>query len=170
MEVLVDAVDRLVADRPGLQLLVAGRGEQGEFRANLPAALRERVQLLGQVSESDKARMLRSVDVYCAPNTGQESFGVILLEAMAARVPVAASDLEAFRQVLGNGSAGALFPTGDAGELAATLDRLLDDPAERAALVAAGELAVMPFDWAVVVHAVVRVYELAIAGAGILPD
>jgi phosphatidylinositol alpha-mannosyltransferase len=170
MDVLVDAADRLVATRPGLQVLVAGRGDQGEFRARLPAALRDRVVLLGQVSEADKARMLRSVDVYCAPNTGQESFGVILLEAMAARVPVAASDLEAFRQVLGNGSAGALFATGDAGALAATLDRLLDDPAERATLVAAGELAVAPYDWAVVVHAVVRVYELAIAGAGILPD
>ena len=94
----------------------------------LPAELAGRIDLLGQVSEPDKARMLRSVDVYCAPNTGQESFGMILLEAMAARTPIVASDLEAFRRVLGGGTAGALFPVGDSGGLARTLSALLDDP------------------------------------------
>src|SRR5579875_1094191 len=115
MDVLVDALRRLAAARPGLRLLVAGRGDAADFLDGLPAAVAGRVQLLGQVSEADKARLLRSVDVYCAPNTGQESFGVILLEAMAARAPVVASDIEAFRQVLVGGSAGALFPTGRAG-------------------------------------------------------
>ena len=84
--------------------------------------------------------MLRSVDVYCAPNTGQESFGVILLEAMAARTPVVASDLEAFRRVLGAGTAGELFPVGDSAALASSLAALLDDPARRKRLVAAGPL------------------------------
>ena len=72
----------------------------------------------GMVSEEDKARMLRSVDVYVAPNTGGESFGMILTEAMAAGTPVVASDLDAFRRVLDGGRAGALFPTGDAAALA----------------------------------------------------
>jgi phosphatidylinositol alpha-mannosyltransferase len=169
MEVLVAAMSRLAADRPGLRLLVAGRGEAGDFLSALPAGLAGRIDLLGQVSEADKARMLRSVDVYCAPNTGQESFGVILLEAMAADTPVVASDLEAFRRVLANGASGQLFPVGDAAALAGAIGGLLDDPALRARLVAAGTRAVAPFDWSLVVEQILRVYELAIAGAGITP-
>ena len=86
--------------------------------------------------------MLRSVDVYVAPNTGGESFGMILTEAMAAGTPVVASDLDAFRRVLDGGRAGALFPTGDAAALAAALGELLDDPARRAALAARAREAV----------------------------
>jgi phosphatidylinositol alpha-mannosyltransferase len=123
------------------------------------------VRLLGQVSEADKARMLASVDVYCAPNTGQESFGVILLEAMAAGTPIVASDLDAFRRVLDGGRAGVLFPTGNPGAAADALASLFDDPARRAELVELGRRAVAPFDWSVIVTQVLRVYELAIAGA-----
>ena len=167
MDVLVDALALLAPERPGLRLLVAGRGEAAEFLARLPREVADRLDMLGQVSERDKARMLRSVDVYCAPNTGQESFGVILLEAMAARAAIVASDLEAFRRVLGGGAAGQLFPAGDPSALAGALARVLDDPALRARLVVAGERAVAPYDWNVVAHEVVRVYELAIAGAGL---
>ncbi len=100
MDVLVDAVDLLAPELPGLRLLVAGRGDADDFLAGLPPAVADRVDLLGQVSETDKARLLRSIDVYCAPNTGQESFGIILLEAMAARTAIVASDIDAFRRVL----------------------------------------------------------------------
>jgi phosphatidylinositol alpha-mannosyltransferase len=148
-------------------VLVAGRGDRDDFLQNLPAGLAPRFRLLGQVSEADKASMLRSVDVYCAPNTGQESFGVILLEAMAARTPIVASDLDAFRRVLDSGRSGELFATGDSGGLATALAGMLDQPERRTELVAAGERTVAPYDWTVVVHAVLRVYELAIAGAGV---
>jgi phosphatidylinositol alpha-mannosyltransferase len=167
MDVLVGALEQLAPDRPGLRLLVAGRGEADDFRAALPASVAPHVELLGQVSEADKARLLRSVDLYCAPNTGQESFGVILLEAMAAGTPVVASDIEPFRRVLGAGSAGAMFPVGDAAALAGTLSALLDDPERRAELAAAGARAVAAFDWTVVTDQILRVYELAIAGAGL---
>jgi phosphatidylinositol alpha-mannosyltransferase len=167
MDVLVAALGLLAPERPGLRLLVAGRGDAEEFRAALPAGLADRVDLLGQVSEPDKARMLHSVDVYCAPNTGQESFGIILLEAMAARTPIVASDIEAFRRVLAGGAAGELFATGDPAALAAALAAVLDDPARRKRLVTAGIKAVAPFDWSVIVEQVLRVYELAIAGAGV---
>jgi phosphatidylinositol alpha-mannosyltransferase len=166
MDVLVGALEILVADRPDLRLLVAGRGEADEFRAGLPRGLGEHIDLLGMVSEADKARMLRSVDLYCAPNTGQESFGVILLEAMAARAPVVASDIAAFRRVLADGSAGALFEVGDPASCAEAIGGLLDSPARRAELAANGAAAVAPFDWSVIVDQIVRVYELAIAGAG----
>jgi len=166
MQVLIAALKQLVPSRPNLHLLVAGRGDAEGFRQALPATVRGRVTVLGQVSEPMKASLLRTVDVYCAPNTGQESFGIILLEAMAAGAPIVASDLEAFRRVLGEGSAGRLFPTGDAKALAVALAGMLDDPALRSELAAAGTRAVAPFDWSVIVAQVVRVYELAIAGAG----
>jgi phosphatidyl-myo-inositol alpha-mannosyltransferase len=166
MDVLVEALRRLVPDRPELRLLIAGRGDAEQFSAGLPPEVRAQVTILGQVSEPDKARMLRSVDVYCAPNTGQESFGIILLEAMAAGTPIVASDIDAFRRVLGGGAAGQLFHTGDPESLAAELTAVLDDPARRAQLAAAGARAVAPYDWRVVTEEVVRVYELAIAGAG----
>ncbi len=166
MDVLVDAMGHLASQRPDVQVLVAGRGDASEFTSRLPAELTRRFTMLGQVSEADKARMLRSIDVYCAPNTGQESFGVILLEAMAARTPIVASDIDAFRRVLAGGAAGELFATGDPAQLAQAIGTVLDSPQEQARLVAAGEQAVAPFDWRVVVHSVLRVYELAIAGAG----
>lgn len=165
MNVLIPALERLAPDRPGLRLLVAGRGEAEEFLDEVPAVLRDRIDLMGQVSEHDKARMLKSVDVYCAPNTGQESFGIILLEAMAAQTPIVASELDAFKRVLDGGVAGQLFPIGDSAGLARELARVLDDPALAARLVAAGTKTVAPFDWSVVVKEVLRVYELAIAGA-----
>ena len=107
--------------------------------------------------------MLRSVDVYCAPNTGQESFGVILLEAMAARTAVVASDLDSFRQVLGDGSAGLLVPVGDPFAFADGVAVLLDDPLRRAALVERASEVVAEYDWQVVARTVVKVYETVIA-------
>jgi phosphatidylinositol alpha-mannosyltransferase len=167
MDVLVAALEQLVPECPGLRLLVAGRGDADAFRASLSRNVAGRIDLLGQVSEQDKASLLRSVDVYCAPNTGQESFGIILLEAMAAGTAVVASDLDAFRRVLGGGAAGRLFRTGDAQALATALGALLDDPDERARLVAAGRSAVAPYDWSIITAQILRVYELAIAGAGV---
>lgn len=163
--VLVDAVRRLAADRPGLRLLVAGPGDTGEARDGLPAGLADRVVFLGQVSEEDKARMLASVDVYVAPNLGGESFGVVLTEAMAAGAAILASDLDAFRAVLDGGSAGELFPPGDAAALAERLGRLLDDPWRRAELAARGREVVAAYDWPAVAAQVLGVYETVMAQA-----
>lgn len=100
MSVLLAAMTELVRSRPGVRLLVAGRGQEQDFLHELPDELRASVVMLGMVSEHDKAALLRSVDVYVAPNTGGESFGIILLEALAAGTPIVASDLPAFRRVL----------------------------------------------------------------------
>jgi phosphatidylinositol alpha-mannosyltransferase len=124
------------------------------------------VILLGQVTEEDKARVYHSVDVFCAPNTGGESFGIVLAEAMAAGAPIAASDLDAFRQVLRGGAAGELFETGDPAALAQAAARLLDDPARRASLSAAASEAVRVYDWPVVARNVVAVYKAAVAAHG----
>jgi phosphatidylinositol alpha-mannosyltransferase len=106
--------------------------------------------------------MLRSVDVYVAPNTGGESFGMILTEAMAAGATIAASDLDAFRRVLDGGRAGALFPTGDTAALTAVLAELLDDPQRRATLAECAREVVKTFDWPSVANRVLEVYATAI--------
>ena len=131
--------------------------------------LADRLDVLGGVDDATKAAALRSMDVYCAPNMGGESFGMVLTEAMAAGAPVLASDLGAFRAVLSatgirrRRSAGVLFPTGDARALAAELAALLDDPQRRAALGAAARARAAAFDWPVVAADVLRVYRAAIA-------
>ncbi|MCG5434562.1 glycosyltransferase family 4 protein [Micromonospora foliorum] len=160
--VLRDAFVALAATRPGLRLLVAGPGDPDDLYDQFPAELHERITFLGLVSEADKARMLRSVHLYVAPNTGGESFGMILTEALAAGTTVVASDLDAFRRVLDGGRAGRLFPTGDPVGLRGVLSELLDDPAGRATLSACGDQVVANFDWPVVARRVLEVYAAAI--------
>jgi phosphatidylinositol alpha-mannosyltransferase len=160
--VLMRAFAALAPDRPGLRLLVAGPGDPDDLDEKIPPGLARRITFLGKVSEPDKARMLRSVDVYVAPNIGGESFGMILTEAMAAGTPVAASDLVAFRRVLDNGRAGALFPVTDWAALARELGVLLDDPDLRARLAEHGRRFVARYDWSVVAEQILEVYASAI--------
>jgi phosphatidylinositol alpha-mannosyltransferase len=159
LPVLLAAFEKLAPSRPGLRLLIAGPGDPDEVRDSLPAAIADRVELLGLVSDADKARMLASVDVYVAPNIGGESFGIVLLEAMAVGTPVLASDLEAFRAVLEGGRSGRLFATGDSDDLAATAAEMLDDPDARAALVRLGKATARSYDWSTVARDIERVYE-----------
>ena len=164
LSVLLRAFDLLAAQRPNLRLLIAGPGDADEQKGKLPAALRDRAVFLGEVTETEKVRVLHSVDVFCSPNTGGESFGIVTAEAMAAGTPIVASDIEAFRQVLRNGRAGELFAAGDPADLARVAGRLLDDPARRAELSVAALAAVAEYDWAVVAREVVSVYETVVLG------
>lgn len=161
---LMAAFPRIVAEFPGVRLLVAGRGDAQDAVADLPAALRAQVVFLGMVGDREKARLLRSVDVYVAPNTGGESFGIILVEAMSASAPVLASDLDAFRQVLDAGRAGALFPVEDAQALAASAIALLHDPVRRSELRDIGRKHVRRYDWESVGNDILGVYETVTAG------
>jgi phosphatidylinositol alpha-mannosyltransferase len=166
MPVLLDAVRMLAPSRKDLRVLVAGRGDIAGLRRQAgPVA--DRLDVLGPVDDATKAAALRSLDVFCAPNTGGESFGIVLTEALAAGAPVLASNLDAFRAVLvplsEDHPAGVLFPSGDAAALAERLAALLDDPARRAALSAAGRARAADFGWPVVAAAVLRVYRAAIA-------
>lgn len=168
--VLLAAFLRLAPARPGLRLLVAGPGDPAEVLADVPAAIADRITFLGLVTEQVKASMLRSVDIYVAPNTGGESFGMILTEAMAAGTPVVASDLDAFRRVLDDGRAGALFPNGDGDALADTLGVLFDDPVRRQELAGRAFAEVSEYDWPVVAARVLEVYLSAIEATPHEPD
>jgi len=163
MAVLLGALRRLVPDFPDLQLLVVGRGDPDDLRAAAGQELADRIVLLGQADDKVKAQALRSMDVYCAPNTGGESFGVILTEAMAAGTAVVASDIDAFRRVLDDGAFGILAAVHDEAALAEAIRVMLTDPARRAELAAAAQKRVAAFDWSVLTTRVLRVYETAIA-------
>ncbi|ALO07113.1 Phosphatidylinositol alpha-mannosyltransferase [Streptomyces venezuelae] len=165
LPVLMRALPRILTERPGARLLVAGRGDEEEAVASLPPEMRSRVEFLGMVSDEDKARLLRSVDVYVAPNTGGESFGIILVEAMSAGAPVLAADLDAFAQVLDQGGAGELFANEDADALADAAIRLLGDETRRAELSARGSSHVRRFDWNTVGADILAVYETVTDGA-----
>jgi phosphatidylinositol alpha-mannosyltransferase len=156
---LLSAFELLAAGRPGLRLLVAGYGDADDALRQVPVALRGRIVMLGQVSDEDKVRVYHSVDVFCAPNTGGESFGIVLAEAMAAGAPIVASDIDAFRRVLRGGQAGELFANGDSRALAGAVERLLDDPRRRASLSAAASAAVRDYDWPTVARDVTKVYQ-----------
>lgn len=165
LEVLLAAVPTLLAEVPGARVLVAGRGETGPAQAReLIGDAADAVEFLGAVSDEDKARLLASVDVYCAPQTGGESFGIVLVEAMSAGACVVASDLGAFARVLDDGAAGVLFPTGDAQGLGSTLARVLTDGPLRAGVCAHATGLVERYDWSAVVQQVEAVYEMAVAG------
>jgi len=164
LPVLLRAFTLMAPDRPGLRLLLAGPGDAAETAQRVPDELRDRVVILGRVSEQDKIRAYHSVDVFVAPNVGGESFGIVLAEAMSAGAPIVASDIEAFRRVLRDGRAGALFETGSAEDLAARAGELLDDPERRKRLSAEATAAVRAYDWSTVAREVVRVYETVAAG------
>jgi phosphatidyl-myo-inositol alpha-mannosyltransferase len=159
LDVLVQALPDALRAIPGLRVLVAGAGDVDEARAGLPPDLSRACSFVGQLSDADKASLLRSVDLYVAPHTGGESFGIVLIEAMSAGAPVLASDLPAFRRVLEDGACGELVPTGVPQAQAGAMVGLLTDPTRRSELAARGRLAVTRYDWSVVARQIVDVYE-----------
>jgi len=164
MAVLLDALPKVVERFADVQLLVVGHGDEDQLLSQA-GELAKHIRLLGQVDDAEKASAMCSADVYCAPNIGGESFGIVLVEAMAAGTPVVASDLDAFRRVLRDGDVGRLVPTGDGDALADALIAMLEDEALRGRYAAAGSEEVRRYDWSVVASQIMRVYE-TVAGAG----
>lgn len=165
--VFARAAQALADAYPGARFLAAGDGEEDGRRMlgkiDPSGALEERFEFLGRISEDEKASFYRSLTMYVAPQTGGESFGIVLAEAMAAGCPVVASDLPAFVDVTEEGADAALFSNGDAEDLADTMRRLLADPALRARLATAGQERSRDFDWGRVVDRVLEVYERALS-------
>jgi len=171
LDVLTSALPSIIDQVPELQVIVAGPGDAQDRHQRLDPRIAGHVTFLGRLSDQDKVRALRSVDLYVAPHTGGESFGIVLIEAMAAQAPVLASDLPAFRRVLQDGQAGRLFPTEDASALANEAVALLRDPPARQALVEQGSRRVRSFDWASVVSDVLAVYEaVTVTGEPVTED
>jgi phosphatidylinositol alpha-mannosyltransferase len=164
MGVLLAALPTLVERFEDLELLIVGRGDPDELRSQA-GALAGHLRFLGQADDAAKASAMRSVDVYCAPNIGGESFGIVLVEAMAAGAAVVASDLYAFRRVLRDGEAGRLVAVDDEQSLAAGLIAVLDNKQLAEGYIEAGARAVKRYDWSVVASQILRVYETVVGAS-----
>ena len=157
----------------GSRLLVVGSGPQ-EREARRYVATRglQGVEFLGRVSNAEKAQLYKTADVYASPATGGESFGIVLLEAMAAGTPIVASDIHGYKGVLRRGREGLLVPPREPRELAIAIDRLLRDPALREQMGAAGQARAEEFSWPRVTARVEDYYGFVIrrlAASGTLP-
>lgn len=158
LSVLMEAVPNLVRAIPNLRILIAGPGEGLEVMQLLNPTLRNRVVFLGRLSDEEKASFLKSVDIYVAPNTGGESFGIILAEAMAAGAAIVASDLPAFESVLGKGKYGLTFTNSDSSNLAKQIIALAKNSKAIAQLRAEAQIGANRFDWKVVGPEIMNVY------------
>lgn len=159
LPVLLAAMPALLAAHPGLRLLIAGPGSPSDVLEGIDPRVAAACEFLGLVSEEDKRSLLRSVDAYVAPNTGGESFGIILIEAMSAGAPVVASDIPAFVSVLNDGACGALFRNEDARDLVRAVHHVLRSPQDRERFREDGHQRALRFDWSRVATEVMNVYE-----------
>ena len=173
LQILLDALPIIARFIPDVRLLIAGPGDGDELIKKLDIGLRNRIVFLGFLTEQEKASFLKSITVYVAPNTGGESFGIILTEALSAGTPVVASDIPAFQAVLENGDAGLLFKNGDSPDLAKVLIGLLRNEQLQQNLSSKGKLSSQKYDWQVVADQILSVYEMAMAGnkkVGLISD
>ncbi len=166
LSILVSALPQIIREVPDVRVIVAGPGDAAEFLQDVPSHLHDRFSFLGRITEQEKADFLHSIGVYVAPNTGGESFGIILAEALAAGAVVVASDIPAFKALLGNGAYGSLFSSEDASSLANSISSLLQNPTEREKLKIEGKIYAQKFDWDEVAMRIYDVYEMAMVGLG----
>ena len=164
LQVLIDSLAIVARFIPDVRYLIAGPGDSEEFMKKLNLQLRSRITFLGRLSDKQKESFLKSVEIYVAPNTGGESFGIILTEALSAGTAVIASDIPAFKAVLENGEVGDLFKNEDSADLAKAIVGLLRDDDRRKKLASNGKLSSQKYDWQVVAEQIESVYEMAIAG------
>lgn len=158
LEVLIQAMTRL-RDLDA-ELLVAGTGPQDKEMRALARSLLVDARFLGRVDDETKAALFKRADLYCAPGLGGESFGIVLVEAMAAGTPVVCSDLPGFRAVAAN--AAVLVSPGDPGLLADAIRKVLTDDALAQRMGKGGALTASGYDWSRLVGNVENIYGRAV--------
>jgi len=157
---LLKAYHRLRKRRVDARLLVIGAGPNlREYRRYVGLRKIRDVEFLGRVTDEEKARYLASADIFCAPSTGQESFGIVLLEAMAAGVPIVASDIHGYKQVVQRNVQGLLVEPRNSKQLAAALYALSRDEELRSEMGEAGRSRAQEYSWRQVTEQVVDYYH-----------
>ena len=160
---LLRAFRKLQRDGVRARLLLVGTGPgEREARRYVLTRQLDDVEFLGRVSEAQKAQLFKTADIYVSPATGRESFGIVLLEAMSAGAPIICSDIHGYRGVVRRERDGILVEPGNADALAASIRRLIDDPALRVQLSRAGEERAQLFTWERVGQAVEEYYGFVI--------
>ncbi len=163
---LLEAYAALKRSHPETRLIVIGHGPLlGRMRRFVQRHHLGDVLFAGRVSNVEKARFYKTADVYCAPSTGQESFGVVLLEAMAAGTAVVASDIHGYKRVVQRNLSGLLVEPKDPDALCHAITRLIDDPDLRRRIGDAGARRAPEYDWSHVAKELVEVYEEVLRGA-----
>lgn len=161
LKYLLGAYSRLKWDWPDIRLIVVGPGNPDMDSQHIIGERNlQDVMFVGGVSEEDKARYFRSADVYCSPATGKESFGIVLLEAMASGAPIVASRIDGYSDVIRDGHDGVLVPPKNEAALASTIERLLRDKALRARLSCNGLDTVQEYRWDRVARRVMDHYRV----------
>jgi len=171
---LLKAYHRLRKRHVDARLLVVGSGpKERELRRYVGLRQIRDVEFLGRVSDDDKARYFASADIFCAPATGQESFGIVLLEAMATGVPIVASDIHGYKNVMQRGIQGLLVEPRNHRALAAALYTLSQDPELRHRMGEAGRVRAPDYSWERVTERIVDYYyevrEQALASGAVAP-
>jgi phosphatidyl-myo-inositol alpha-mannosyltransferase len=158
---LLAAMPRVVERTGGrARLLIVGNSYlRAQLEARVPAALRDHIRFLGHVPSADLPRWFATGDIFVSPASGNESFGIVLLEAMAAGRPVVATDIPGYRSVIQPGENAEAFPPGDVASLARVLVRLIEDPARRAELARRGRARALEFAWPRVTDRIEAVYR-----------
>lgn len=157
---------------PDARLLVVGAysdREKAPFLRYAHAHKLHGIHLIGYISPEELPRYYRTATIFCAPSTGFESFGIVLLEAMAAGVPIVASDIAGYRTVLQDGGAGLLVPPSDEQAIARAIIALLCEPARRAQMSECGKRRAAPYDWGIVAQRVLAYYDQLIAARAAMP-
>jgi phosphatidylinositol alpha-mannosyltransferase len=149
---------------PDALLVVAGDGKERRALRDLPTEVRDRVVMLGSVPHHLLPPYHAACEVFCAPATGRESFGIVLVEAMAAGLPVVASDIPGYREVVRHEAEGILVPPSDHRRLADAVGRLLDEPDLARRLGEAGRDRARRYSWDQVAREVEAAYEEALGG------
>lgn len=160
--VAVRAFARLAQEYSDLQLIVVGEGVEREAVEVLPRALRSRVHLLGRVSDHVLPTYYAAADVFIAPSLGSESFGIVLVEAMAAGLPIVASDITGYREVVRDGREALLVPSGDPAALAKAVQHLFEHPEQARALSEAGRIRARRYDWDAILATLEGIYGEAL--------
>ena len=156
--VMVEAFGRLAERRNDLLLVVAGDGPDRAAIDRLPAETRARVVMLGNVPHEELPPYHAAAEVFCSPATGRESFGIVLVEAMAAGVPVVATDIPGYREVVRHGLDGMLVPPRDPGALSRAIAEVLDDADAAKRFGEAGRSRAKRYSWDTVAGEIEEVY------------
>jgi phosphatidylinositol alpha-mannosyltransferase len=160
LDVLIRAFLRLRTTMPSVRLCVVGEGPERErCQQMVPPSIRPDVLFVGAVEEAEKPRYHASADVFVAPNTGGESFGIVLLEAMAAGLPIVASDIPGFRTVMKDGRQGRMVAPANAFALADAIATVLSNRRLGAAMADEGRRTAEEYDWSVVGRRIEQLYR-----------
>jgi phosphatidylinositol alpha-mannosyltransferase len=170
LKYLLGAYSKLKWSHPNTRLLVVGPGnpEPEAYRFIAERSI-EDVVFLGPVSYQDLPRYFQVADIFCSPATGKESFGIVLLEAMAAGKPIVASDIEGYSSVMTHGREGLMVPPRDEEALQASLETLLEDPSLREEMGSRGSQTALQYDWEKVTAQIIEYYNFLLEQRTVTP-